>query len=180
MIDLDAIEVKGPWAVRLKISTFMGFSVEAEHWYAKLEVCSKHVNYMSAKRGTVSSISSTSLYTPENIDVQYELTARQAALLNKKEHDHRFRDFEKGQLTGRFFDKKDIAGPAVETFKVNFSDKDFLYLGDTLYRDKEIVGISGPDVEIFNALTNKEKRDWIRDKYETIDMTHLGPTETKW
>ena len=175
MIDLDEIEVTGPWAVGIDISSYMGFSVEAEHWYDKLKPKSKHVNYMD-KDGKIYSVSSTSMYRPDSIDIEYPLSAKQARLLNAKECDAIFRDFEKGMMCRRFFDKKDIIHYAIKVFKENFSQNDFLYLGKDLHADATMTAVAGPDMDEFNSLSSKEKRQWIRDKYETIDMTHLGET----
>jgi len=99
--------------VYLDITSWQGMSIGATHYYGKLR------GYIGKEYKTV--------------ELEYTMTARDAARLNKIDRDPGFGDYfwAKGEKSSRFETEEKIEAVAIATYKAHYPDAIFLAVGDS-------------------------------------------------
>ncbi len=146
--------------VKLTISSYRGISIDAEHYYGRFHVTQKCS--INENGGWYWTSSEKQKHPLEFKEVEYRISAKQAAELNKKDSSWGY-DHVKGELSGRFSTREEVIAKAIVMFQAEAESGDILVmenLSDGLY-----VAYTGPS-DIVNQINSPENRDY--DKIQNI------------
>ena len=143
--------MNGPFLVQLKISTFIGLSVGAKHYYGKLHVFSK-----SDKNGTVRGGYGAWRHPHDGKEVTYIVNEDQSNQFKELKDDWAP---EEGDKSSRFWDKKSLIIHAVEMFNGLFDPTDLLVMDNRHDVSSALAG----------ALKDKYNEEPIHTQWKFLD-----------
>lgn len=143
--------MKGPFLINLRVTTFRGMSIGAEHWYGHL-----HVQGKSDRNGATRMGFGAWKHPVGDTELKRVLNAEEAADLREKDGDDYWP--QAGDKTGRFDTRGEVKDAALEAFKL-YSHDDLLVTesgGQTL-------ALAGARMDEFNAVPEHENWQWLND-----------------
>jgi hypothetical protein len=145
--------------VFLKITSWYGISVGAEHYYGKL----------------------TDFKTNENIELTYPLTKEDAKYLNKKEKIEDEIGYEEGEESERFRNEEAVIERAKKQFKILFPKATILVRGTSDPNPQEVLVGPKQFKNAINVLWQRcELLDWDREEDEEELEEIYGKWEKLW
>lgn len=146
--------MKGPFLVRLAVTTFRGISIGAQHWYGTL-----HVSCKRDSKGTTRFGYKAWSHPHDEVELKYVLTEEQAAILREKDSDPHWP--QAGEETARFDTRDQVYAAARQAFKELYTPDDLLVSEGVNKNRDYYIAMEGLKTGEFNMVPDRDQWTWL-------------------